>query len=245
MKGTNAKENIFMVVLLVIIIIAGAILALKITGIIKPSERKVVVEEEKEYKNDMDDFDFYDEDELERRANNRKTLSTVLNIISIVIALIISIGTSKLYRKLGLPNYIVVFTLIYPLLSITGNWTSGVLNIIINLAFGILGILSMYYYFKALEMSGKWAILPFAAMIILPFGISGLMMAGLIGGMPIIPSFITVISLTMIIAWLVAYIKSNIKIGQMFNKTTPFIVGLCILPFVFQPILGYSDKEHI
>ncbi len=245
MKGTKTKENIFMIILLVIIIIAGVILALKITGIIKPSERKVVVEEENEYKNDISDFDFYDEDELERRVNNRKALSTVLNIVSLVIALIISIGISKLYRKLGLPNYIVVVNLIYPLLYIISNWTSGALNMLISFAFSILGILSMYYYFKALDMSGKWAILLFVGIFILPFGLSGLVVAGLIGGMPIIPSFITVISLTMIISWLVAYIKSNIKLGKMFNKTTPFIVGLCILPFIFQPILGYNNKEDI
>lgn len=53
----------------------------------------------------------------------------------------------------------------------------------------------------------------------------------------------TVLSLVALIAWLVAYIKSSIKLGQLFNKSNSFIVGLVILPFIFQPILGYNKQE--
>lgn len=249
MKGTNAKANLFIVILLVIIIVAGIILSLKIFGVIKPSEKESTINNDvyvaEEDNNDRENVYSYDDYEDTEPIVKRGTVggSIALNVILIIIVFVLSLGTSKLYRKLELPNYIVTFTLIYPLLSIIANWTNGWLKTIIEFIFAILGILSMYHYFKAVEMPGFLSILLFAAGFILPIGISKLFTASLFGGRPWLGALITVVGIVMILAWIIAYIISNKKLGEMFNKSLPFTVGLCILPFIFQPILGFSRDE--
>ena len=38
-------------------------------------------------------------------------------------------------------------------------------------------------------------------------------------------------------------IVPSIKLAEIFNKGKGFIVGLVILPLIFQPILGYQKDE--
>ena len=248
MEKDKRNSNIFIVVLLVIIIVIGIILALKMTNIIKTKEETQTAE-----------TDYYEEnqrrtseeivEEYKKEQAQKKTFSIIYNVTSIVIAFVVSLGMSKLYKKLGLPGYVVTFTLIYPILTIiSGLLNSGFLKSILSLAYSILGILSMYHYFQAVGMSGKWAILLFVTAFIFPIALSTLITALFIGGissMKVIGALTTVTCVALLIIWYVAYVKSNIKLAEMFNKSKGFTIALCILPFIFQPVLGYSKKDNI
>lgn len=240
MKDTNAKINLFIVIILVVIIVAAIILFLKISGVIKPSESSNEVEED--YPEVYFEYKTYPTYEDYKRE---KAIETAFDILKVAISIAISLGTSKLYKKLGLPNYIVIFTFIYPILMVIKGFTYGFLEIVISIVFSMLGIISMYNYFKAVGMSGKWAIMPFIALLIMSFGLSSMLAPSFVRDIGTGGSFITIIASIMLIAWVIAYILSNVKLGQMFGKTTPFIVGLAILPFIFQPILGYSKEDGI
>lgn len=248
MKETNGKVSIFIVILLVIIIISGIILALKVTGIIKSKEREITQDVYTDYSlnQEKQNYSYLENDKYndwQQEISRKKTTNFIWNIILIFSTIIINIGICKLYKKLNMPNYVVNFTFIYPFLLIIKGWTSGTIENILNITFTLFGIISMYNYFKALDMSGIWAILLFLAIFFLPIGYTSLILSGMMGSSNIIASFITVLSLAALIAWLVAYIKSSIKLGQLFNKSNSFIVGLVILPFIFQPILGYNKQE--
>jgi hypothetical protein len=103
-------------------------------------------------------------------------------------------------------------------------------------------------------MSKLW---PLIGMVIVPIliavSISSSMSSGLFGaasggssssdsfGETILP--IILIALTII--HLIAYSIANIRVGKLFNKGILFQIGMVILPFVFQPILGFwGDAEY-
>lgn len=50
----------------------------------------------------------------------------------------------------------------------------------------------------------------------------------------------TIFLILIFVAWAIVSIISNIRLGKKFNKSVEFIVGLAILPFIFQPVLGYT-----
>ena len=52
-----------------------------------------------------------------------------------------------------------------------------------------------------------------------------------------------ILTIILLVITAISYIISNIRLGKKFNKSTGFIVGLAIFPFIFQPILGYSKKD--
>ncbi len=47
-----------------------------------------------------------------------------------------------------------------------------------------------------------------------------------------------------IIVSLFMSILVTIKLGQAFNKSTGFIIGMFFLPFIFIPILGYGNSQY-
>lgn len=234
MEDTNEKPNLALLILLGIILIAAFILILKVTGIIQPSDSK------QENDTITDSSYTYIDKAIEKYENSIKVITRqniLYSVISLAIAIIISIGICKLYIKLELPKAIVVFTFIYPILAIVEVWLSGIVSLIVSIVFLILGIMSLYYYFKAVGMPRAWGAVPFIAIVAASFGISSIIVGT--------QEFLLIIALILFVAWIIAYIISNVKLGKMFNKGVPFIIGLAILPFIFQPILGYSKNSKL
>lgn len=234
MEDTNEKPNLALLILLGIILIAAFILILKVTGVIQPSDSK------QENDTITDSSYTYLDKSIEKYENSIKVITRqniLYSCISLAIAIIISVGICKLYKKLKIPNIIIAFNFIYPILAIVEVWLSGIVALIVSIIFLILGIMSRYYYFKAIGMPGAWGTVPFISIIAASFGISSII-TGTQG-------FLLVIALILLIAWGIAYIISNVKLGKMFNKGVGFIIGLAILPFIFQPILGYSKNSQL
>lgn len=241
MKG---RVNILIIVLILIISIAGIILALKMTGIIKQNKTQELTDNTEIKDSTYEDYSEFKE-KLEKEINRKKTISIISSIISFIISMIITIGVCKLYSKLELPFYVLLFTFLSPIISIIENKLTGLSSIVLSIVLAILSLMSLYHYYKAVGMSGLWAILPAIIPIIAAFNISNSMFlfsshnnlsrAGS-GGFTM---FLTIVLLA---ASIISYIISNIRLGKKFNKSSGFIVGLAILPFIFQPILGYSKK---
>lgn len=112
---------------------------------------------------------------------------------------------------------------------------------------GIAGIICSYHYFKRVEMSGVWALIPILASLLVIWGTSMLKETSPIGpsittGTEMFGSLIVLLGLGLIIAYLVAYAIANIRVGKGFGKRVPFLVGLIILPWIFMLILGYQEE---
>lgn len=244
MGEMKRKVNILIIVLIAIILIAGIILVLKMTGVIKQSETQKLTDNTEIEDSTYEDYAEFKE-KLEKEINKKKTINIISSIISFIISMIITIGVCKLYSKLKLPFYVLLFTFLSPIISIIENKLTGLSSIVLSIVLAILSLMSLYHYYKAVEMSGLWAILPAIIPIIAAFNISNSMFlfsshnnlsrAGS-GGFTM---FLTIVLLA---ASIISYIISNIRLGKKFNKSSGFIVGLAILPFIFQPILGYSKK---
>lgn len=236
-QNSKGEVNLF-IVLITIIIIASIILALKITGVIKTEPTKVV---EEDYNYTNLEYEYGDEYKSDYKTDNNESFLTVINTMrnmSIVVVIFVyligiglNIGICMLYAKLGIPSYIVKFNFIWPILSVVSNFLPGGLRTIVSLISLIMGIAGLYYYFKAVGMSGWWAILPFASAILVLLAVlsSGLM----------------ILAIIVVLSSIIAYVISNIRLARIFRKGTLFTVGLAILPFIFQPILGFQRNETI
>ena len=228
-------------VLLAIIAICLVVFVLKITGVIKPEERKII--EETEQLEELYIYD-YNDNYSSSFINFVVGTSIASSIISLAITIIICIGIGKLYRKLGMPDWCVYMQYIAPLLNLTNliPVIGGVLSLII----AILQIVTLAYFFGSVGMSKLWAVCPTIALIIIIFGMfqsfAGLMITNdesTGGGV-----FMIFVAYALLLAFLVAYIIANVKVGKMLNKGTGFIIGLAILPVIFQPILGYMKDSN-
>lgn len=153
-------------------------------------------------------------------------MSNVLAVVEYIIGIGLNIGICMLYKKLDIPDIIVKFNFIWPILNAISNFLPGVLQTILSIVSFILVIAGLWYYFKAVGMSGWWAILPIGASLSLIFGIFG--------------TVFLIITLVGFISFIIAYIISNIHLAKMFEKGTGFTIGLALLPFIFQPILGFQ-----
>ena len=94
MEDTNEKPNLALLILLGIILIAAFILILKVTGIIQPSDSK------QENDTITDSSYTYIDKAIEKYENSIKVITRqniLYSVISLAIAIIISIGICKLY----------------------------------------------------------------------------------------------------------------------------------------------------
>ena len=171
MGETKGKVNILIIVLIVIILIAGIILTLKITGIIKPSETQKIEENEETNISTYEDY-LELKERVENKAKVKKVISTISFIIVFAISMLITIGVCKLYSKLGLPFYVLLFTFLDPIISIIESKVTGLSSIVLSIILAILSLMSLYHYYKAIGMSGVWAIMPALIPITAAFGIS-------------------------------------------------------------------------
>lgn len=244
LKSNSGKINLVVIILLIIIAIAGVILTLKITGVIKPEEKDYnnILQNNTSSGNKLNKYNTTREDlePIIKRTYQTATIMSVVIVIGILVVEIgLNIGICKLYQKLRIPGYIIAFTFIWPILSILQNYFENKSNwfgTFLSITYSVLEIASLYNYFKAVGMSGIWAFMPTISIVLLGFGTA----AAISGG----TGFTAVLGLIGIVSFIIAYIFSNIKLARIFEKGAGFTVGLVFLPFIFQPILGYSNTDR-
>ena len=221
----NQTKVIF--ALLILIAILGTIFVLKVTGIIKPAQKEnIVIEEVVEEEIYSENVEFSWELSIKEQSKIEKKAKRIVGII-IILLIAINIGIAKLYRKIGMPNWTVNYQYIYIFIP-TGlaviATKSEILAIIMGLITAILSLVVSSHYFNAVGMPKLWAMVPLCSILSI-LGTAG-----------------SILVLGLWIAYLIAFIISNIRLAQMFNKGIGFTIGLAILPFVFQPILGYKRE---
>lgn len=229
------QTNILIIVLIGIILVAGSVLALKIS---ETAQSNTTVTET-EQKADYSEEDYQKQRrEAEIKLKMKKTRWKLFSIIIFIISMVMAIGLSKLYKKLNLPHYAVIFTILKPIISIIEIINLGPIGIILPIIIEILSIMTLYNYFKAVGMPGWCGIIP----SILPIlSISTVWFGNFASSSSYTELYIKTIFLILIfVAWATVSILSNIRLGKKFNKSVEFIVGLAILPFIFQPVLGYT-----
>lgn len=130
----------------------------------------------------------------------------------------LNIGICKLYTKLNFPSYVIKIYFLVPILGVISILLPSILPVIFSVLSFLVALVASWYYFKAVGMSSWWAIVPLSGII-------------------------PIIGIVGIISFYIAFIISNIRLGKMFQKSKFFIVGLALFPFIFQPILGYSNDS--
>lgn len=239
-KWKEEKGITVIAILLIIIAILGIIMAVKLiqpkenindNNELKSYNELVSEQKRKEQKEKREQW----EKEYKVMKTTSKTANVITSIISLGISIALGIGTAKLYEKLHLSKAIVTFTWMYPIIAVISEFLPGILESIIMFIAGIIGVISLGNYFKALGMSFAWAILPFVSLICIAFGITSMIMSNI--------SILALLGLAGIIAFIIAYIISNIKLAKVFERGIGFTVGLVLLPFIFQPILGYQKEN--
>ena len=227
------KQTKIIFCLLGLVLILAIVFGLKVTGIIKSTENPKVetnVVETQDIKGNIN----------ENKLANLATIQgfiygfayghlIFISIVISVISIITNIGIAKLYKKMDMPLWTSTLYYIYPFITILFNDIIKVNTNILNWILNILILWSFAYYFEQLGMSKYWPLLPIVASVF------GVLMAFL--AMPMLGLTLSVGSY---IAYIIAYIISNIKLGNTFGKSKAFIVGLAILPFIFRPILDYQ-----
>lgn len=194
----------------------------------------------------MQELDIYDYDDNYSSyfINFLAGASIISSIISFAISILISIGIGKLYRKLEMPDWCVYMQYVAPFLNFTRliPLIGGILSFII----GILQIVTLAYYFGSVGMSKLWAICPIVSLIIITIGLSTSFVGAFTtssetasGG-----TFMFFSALILLIAFGIAYIVANVKAGIILEKGIGFLIGLAILPVIFQPILGYMKDTN-
>lgn len=229
------KTNILIIVLIGIIIVAGSVLALKISGTSQPNTTVIEAEQE----DNLSEEDYQKQRrEAEIKLEMKKARGKLFLIIIFIISMVMAVGLSKLYSKLNLPRYVVIFTMLKPVISIIKYTYLGPMAILLPIIIEILSIITLYNYFKAVGMPGLCGIIP----SILPIlSISTVWFGNFASSSSYTELYIKTFFLILIlITWATVSILSNIRLGKKFNKSVEFIVGLAILPSIFQPVLGYT-----
>lgn len=236
-KMKEEKGITVIAILLIIILILGVIMAVKI----------FMPKEEIEDESNLVSYNTLIAEQRQEKLV-RPIGHTVISIVSSAISLVISVGTSKLYKKLNLSSSIVIFTAIYPIIAMVSGLLPKALGNTVMFISAIIGLITLSQYFKAVGMSTLWPALPLFGGIFISFGAAGMItshmtraITGTAGSG--FHSLLSLLGTAGIIAFIVAYIISNIKLAKVFEKGRGFTVGLAILPFIFQPILGY-EKEN-
>lgn len=230
--------------LLAILAIFAVIFGLKVAGVIKPKEIQTNANVQNSFNNIEQTSEENSVANLERKIKSReinkktslseffinialklgKIVSSIWVVIIIqLLVIVIGIGEAKLYRKIDMPEWTATYKYIVTFLNVIVSFLNVKLKII-SIIISIVNLFVLGHYFMATGMSKCWIAAPFTIVLAF-FGTWGLII-GLIG----------------VIAYIVAYIVSNIKLGKMLEKGTAFIVGLVVLPIIFRPILGYQSE---
>ena len=225
-------------ILLIIITIAGIILLLKITGILAPKENTTNINISNYISSVSNTGGIALDDSKNTYYKSNSTYDTIRGwadslliwlkvlagflIFMAIICIFIDIGIFMLYRKLQIPLWAILMLILSPIILNFATSFLGVLALILEI---VLITVGRYFYFKAVGMSGNWAFL------ILLIAISSVT--------------IQILVLVFAVVYIIAYIISNIRIAQIFNRGLGFTVGLVFLPHVFQAILGYIKEDGL
>ena len=236
--------------LLALIAVLAVVFVLKVTGVIKPAKNNILIEEEAQERQ-LDETekivtDYYDNLNKTRKISRAalKITEVVSTIIAFVLSMVVSIGIGKLYKKLSMPNWCAVMCYIFPIISITR--AIPIIGIFISIALLILEIATFAYYFESVGMSKAWAILPVASLLLYIIAISTMFSGGIFattaetsGGF-----FFAILALMLLLVFAIAYIIADVKVGNLLEMSSGFIVGMVLLPVIFKPILGYMHKTR-
>lgn len=110
---------------------------------------------------------------------------------------------------------------------------AGGIGIVMTLFWLVVSILYIVAVWKVFEKAGKpgWAaIVPFYNYFVMTE----------IAGKEILWFILLLIPCTMPIGWIVV----NIDIAKAFGKETGYGLGLAFLPFIFYPMLAFSDARY-
>lgn len=109
---------------------------------------------------------------------------------------------------------------------------------IVIIAFYVLLIIAQWKIFTKAGEAGWKSLIPIYNAVIL-FKISGLspwlLLLVLLSWIPVVGTLIT----------LGLVIVSMIKLGKSFGRSTGFIVGLILLPSIFELILGFGSAQYV
>ena len=239
MQNCNGKINVIIVLLIVVVFLA-LILLLEVSGKIKIPKKdnsKVNTNEKVSSGIPTESFNSI----YMKKTNNNYLRYKILKLFNntffiYIIAIGLNIGICKLYQKLNLPSYVIIFTFIWPIFSIISRFLPYYLASLLSDVDLIISLMALCYYFKAVGMSFFWGILPTISSFLLFGGILAMFLT-IKNNVIVMSSFIG------FAVFIIAFVISNIKLGKMFQKSTLFIVGLALFPFIFQPILGYSNDS--
>lgn len=248
------KQNKAIKILLSIIILLIIILVLKMTNIIKPSEKRIV-----------NDFNEPAESNviIEQRIDSKtdeEDMTKLLNFMAIfgnsfilvrILLIIMWIGEGKLYKKIGMPDWTTILAYIYPFVTIFSTYLPEMISNFLGAIVGIFMLIALCDYFKSVGMSRWWPVIAVVSLLILSYSIaliiSSNMSIALIspaGGStsktPTSAILFSVLSGLGILMFIIQYAISNYRLAEEFGKGTGFKIGMVILPFVFRPILGFQ-----
>jgi hypothetical protein len=224
--------------LLILIAILGTVFILKVTGIIKPSEKEDInIVETVNIAENSEEIKKYEKDMLKKDISFTIKLygfivkyATMIKIIIFILNIIFAIGMAKLYRKINMPDWAISFQYIYPIINILLGSGGGIIVKTIQLIIALISLSCLCCFFECLNMSKWWPLSIILGIVLMAISF-------------IMDSKIwMILGIILIISFMYAHIISCVRLSKEFNKGIAFLILLIILPGIFQPILGYQRE---
>lgn len=240
----NQTKVIFGLIALVAIL--AGIFILKATGVIKPLEKNIEKNETTKIEKNFNKKS----NKYETKMNLKYSLNkfffkhpTLVAIVFYIVVIVVSIGIGKLYKKLSMPEWTSIYQYLYPFIMLASTFLPGLLQTIVNVILNITEIYILSYYFESIGMSRYWPMGTIIVFLMVQFGNVVSWFSNSFNGSNIVgEKFWTIIGIIVIVAFIVAYIIANIRVADKLKKNNAFKVGMAILPFIFQPILGFMTE---
>lgn len=115
-----------------------------------------------------------------------------------------------------------------------------IVYMLVMIAIAVVSIIAMWKIFTKAGKPGWAAIIPVYNLVVLYqiVGMNPLLLLILVG------MLIPFVNFVAAIAFFVVNILVNIKLAKSFGKSGGFAVGLILLPFIFQCILGFGSAQY-
>lgn len=218
--------------LLAAILILAIILGLKVAGVIKPKEKEqtnkiseVNLEDDEIVPNYERNIGF-----VEKIAKLLNTYGKAIAVIQFIIGLVLSIGIAKLYDKLGMPSFTVIFQYAYPVINLVVGLGEGAIVNAIEFVISLIVLWCLGEFFGSLGMSKVWPLSLAFGIIVVTVGTS------------IFSTFIMLLGILLILMFVYAHVVSSIKLAKRNDKGILYTIGLILIPNVFKAILGFESK---
>lgn len=225
------KQTKIIFILLVIIAILAIIFGLKVAGVIKPAEKEAtnVIEEN----NTMQIEKEKNKSTINSLRKNQinllrffKVYGTIISIIMFVLNMVLAVGAARLYRKINMPEFAVMFQYFFPIINLILGFGRGFISNLIGLIVAIIYLDCVCCFFGALGMSKWWPLAGVLGIILVAIGLFYM--------------FWLIIGIILLLMYLYAHIISSIRLAKKFDKGILFTVLLILLPAIFQPVLGFE-----